>query len=159
MTRLLLLFTVVPLVETYLLYLLGVTLGFWPTVGLVLLTAVLGAALAKAEGLRVWREWRRGLSQGRLPDEGILGGVLVLVGGVLLVAPGVLTDVTGILLLFPPSRRFIARRVHARLERRLAETPHIVHYRVDLRGARVGGAARYPRVIDAEGEVIEEHRG
>jgi UPF0716 protein FxsA len=167
--KLVLLFTTVPLLETYLLYVLGTTMGFWPTVGLVLLTGVLGAALAKREGLKVWRRWSEALSQGRMPEEGILGGVLVLIGGVLLVTPGVLTDVSGMLLLVPPSRRFIATHVRTHLERRFAEAPSAVHYRVDLGNGRyveqvrthLGGrrAGRDPNVIEAEGEVLEERRG
>lgn len=165
MGKLLLLFTIVPIVETYLLFLLGTTMGFWPTVGLVLLTGVLGAALAKHEGLKVWRSWSESLAAGKMPSEGILGGVLVLIGGVLLVTPGVLTDITGMLLLIPPSRRFIAKHVRARLEKRFAEGTTTVRYRVDLGGGRYAervetrtGRSRDPNVIDAEGEVVEERR-
>jgi UPF0716 protein FxsA len=113
-------FTVIPLVELYLLLAMGRQFGFWPTLGSVLLTGLLGTVLARREGVRVLREWQRSLSQGRVPEEGILGGVLVLVGGVLLVAPGVLTDVTGLLLLFPPTRRLVAAGVRRMLERRVA---------------------------------------
>ena len=103
-----------------------------------------------------------------MPEEGILGGVLVLVGGVLLVPPGVLTDVTGMLLLVPPSRRFIAKHVRARLEERFQQGSHTVRYRVDLGGGRVvdrvetrrgpSSSSRDPNVIDVEGEVVEERR-
>jgi UPF0716 protein FxsA len=113
-------FTVIPLVELYLLLAMGRQFGFWPTLGSVVLTGLLGTVLARREGVRVLREWQRSLSQGRVPEEGILGGVLVLVGGVLLVAPGVLTDVTGLLLLFPPTRRWVAALVRRVLERRVA---------------------------------------
>lgn len=113
----LLLFTVVPLVELYLLLTLAKVMGFWSTVALVLVTGVCGAALAKREGLRVLRTYQQTLMQGRVPEEGILGAVLVLVGGVLLLTPGVLTDVTGLLLLIPPTRRYVAGMVKRRLER------------------------------------------
>ncbi|HJL18223.1 MAG TPA: FxsA family protein [Sandaracinaceae bacterium LLY-WYZ-13_1] len=167
MGKLVLLFTLVPIVETYLLYLLGTLLGFWPTVGIVLLTGVLGAYLAKREGLKVWRSWSEALAQGRIPEEGILGGVLVLIGGVLLVTPGVLTDVTGMALLVPPSRRFIAEHVRARLEKKIADgSVTTTRVRVDLGGGRYaervemrrGRRSRDPDVIDAEGEVLEERR-
>jgi UPF0716 protein FxsA len=113
-------FTVIPLVELYLLLAMGRQFGFWPTLGSVVVTGLLGTVLARREGVRVLRAWQRSLSQGRVPEEGILGGVLVLVGGVLLVAPGVLTDVTGLLLLFPPTRRLVAAGVRRMLERRVA---------------------------------------
>ena len=163
--KLLLLFTVTPIVETYLLVLLGQHLGFWWTVAIVLVTGVLGAFLGKREGLKVWRAWQEALAQGRMPEEGILGGVLVLIGGVLLVTPGVLTDLTGILLLAPPSRRVIARHVRRRLERRFADATTTTRVRVDMGGGRVyervevrGGRGRDPDVIDAEAEVVEERR-
>ncbi|HYO70480.1 MAG TPA: FxsA family protein [Archangium sp.] len=118
---LLLAFTVVPFIELYLLLAIGREVGFWPTVGGVLLTGVVGAWLAKKEGLRVLRRWQESLAQGRMPEEGLVGGVLVLVGGVLLVSPGVLTDFFGLFLLFPPTRRVIAGLVRRRLERRMAD--------------------------------------
>ena len=119
MRWLLLLFVVVPLIELYLLLFIGSQIGFWPTVAIVLVTGVVGASLAKREGLRVWHSYREALSQGRLPDEGIVGGLLVLLGGALLVTPGMLTDVVGFLLLLPQTRRFFADRIRAVIEKKL----------------------------------------
>lgn len=173
LAKLLLLFTIVPLAETYLLYLMATQVGFWPTVVLVLSTGLLGAALGKREGLKVWRSWTEALAQGRIPEEGILGGVLVLIGGVLLVTPGVLTDITGMLLLLPPSRRLIAVQVRKRLEKRFANASSTTRVRVDMGDGRVvervethfGGftagqvePSRDPNVIDVDGEVLEERR-
>jgi len=118
---LLALFILVPLAEVYLLFALSHVLGFLPTVAIVLVTGVLGAGLAKREGLRVLGRWRSALAEGRMPEEGVLDGLLVLVGGILLITPGVLTDVTGLLLLFPPSRRVAARWLERRAERGIAE--------------------------------------
>ncbi len=156
MGKFLLLFTIVPLLELYLLLLLGELMGFWPTVGLVLLTGVVGAWLAKSEGLRVFRKWQAALAEGRMPEEGVLGGLLVLVGGVLLVTPGVLTDVTGLLLLLPPSRRLIARGVQAHFEKRIQDgTVRVVQFhemRVDPFAERRPGGD----VIDVEGEPVDD---
>jgi UPF0716 protein FxsA len=156
-------FTLIPLAETFLLYVLGQHMGLWATIGVILLTGVLGAALAKREGLRVWKTWTQSLAQGRLPEEGIVGGVLVLVGGVLLVTPGVLTDLTGVALLVPPSRRFIGQHVRRYLEKRIEQGT--VQYRVQVGGlgglgglGGFGGMGRDPDVIDAEGEVVDERR-
>lgn len=182
--KLVLLFTVVPLVELYLLLLIGGWLGFWPTVGLVLVTGLFGAWLAKREGLRAIERWRSSLSRGQMPEEGVLGGVLLLVGGVLLVTPGVLTDVTGLALLVPASRRRIARWlrpwIHRRIERGVdAGTIRVVHYSTglgddgpDIRPAAdgwegggldpaLGDRSDAPRqVIDTEGrEVGSDGRG
>lgn len=150
--KVLLLFAVVPLVELYLLLTIGRLVGFWPTVAIVLVTGTVGAWLARREGLRVMRRWREDLAQGRMPEEGVLSGVLVLVGGVLLITPGVLTDITGLLLLLPPTRRVVARHIRARLERAMAAgTIHVVT--VGPPGQpRPGGD---PGVIDIEGDVVD----
>jgi UPF0716 protein FxsA len=112
---------VVPFLDLYLLLALGREVGFWPTVGVVLVAGLVGSVLARKEGVRVLRRWQESLAQGRMPEEGLLGGVLVLVGGVLLVWPGVITDVVGLLLLLPPTRRLVAAVVRRRLERGMAE--------------------------------------
>lgn len=117
---LLALFIIVPLVEVYLLFGLSHLMGFWATVALVLVTGVLGASLAKREGLRVLGRWQAALAEARMPEEGVLDGLLVLVGGVLLVTPGVLTDLTGLLLLLPPTRKVAAAWLRRRAERSIA---------------------------------------
>jgi UPF0716 protein FxsA len=120
--RLILLFTVVPLIELLLLTRIGAAIGFANTVLLVVGTGLLGSWLARLEGGRVWRQWQDALARGQMPAEGVLGGVLMLIGGVLLITPGVLTDVTGLLLLLPPTRRFIGERwVRPWLERRIEQ--------------------------------------
>jgi UPF0716 protein FxsA len=117
--KLFLLFTAVPLLDLWLLLAIGDVIGFWPTLGLVLLTGFAGATLARLEGLRVLGAWRAALAAGRLPEEGVLSGVLVLVGAVLLVTPGVVTDVVGLALLVPASRRLAARGLRAWLARQI----------------------------------------
>lgn len=117
--KLFLLFTVVPLIELYLLIEVGTRIGTEATIGIVLTTGLLGAVLAKSEGLRVLRNWQESIAKGQLPKEGVMSSVLVLVGGVLLVTPGVLTDLTGILLLVPPTRRAIASVLRKRLQARM----------------------------------------
>jgi UPF0716 protein FxsA len=116
-----LLFTVVPVLELWLLVEVGQLMGAGPTIGLVLLTGLIGAALAKREGMRVIREWQGAMAEARLPKDGVLSGLLVLVGGVLLVTPGMVTDVLGFSLLLPPTRRAIAAIVRRHLEKKIAE--------------------------------------
>jgi UPF0716 protein FxsA len=118
--KLLLLFTVVPVVELYLLITLGQHMGAEATIALVLGTGFLGAWLAKREGARVLRSWQGSMAKGEIPKEGVVSSVLVLLGGVLLVTPGVITDVTGLVLLVPWTRRLVANAVRKRLEQRLA---------------------------------------
>jgi UPF0716 protein FxsA len=118
--RLFLLFTLVPLVEIYLLVKIGGLVGVWPTIGLVCLTGFLGASLARREGRRALARYQEALARGQLPEEGIVSGLLILVGGVLLIAPGVLTDLSGLALMIPPIRRAVARRINAGLEKRIS---------------------------------------
>jgi UPF0716 protein FxsA len=116
-----LLFVVVPVLELVLLIQLGQVVGLWPTLALVLLTGLSGAVLARLEGIRVLFQFRRELAAGRIPGQALLDGISVLVGGAFLLTPGVLTDLAGFALLFPPSRRWIQRRVRRRLERGIEE--------------------------------------
>lgn len=114
LARLFLLFTTVSLVELYLLVWLGGLIGFWPTLAIVMTTAALGAFFAKREGFKVLRSWQGALTEGRVPEEGLTGALLVLVAGVFLITPGVLTDITGLLLLMPPVRRRVADWIQRR---------------------------------------------
>lgn len=117
--RLALFFVVVPLLELVLLIRIGEWVGLWPTLGLVVTTGVVGAALARAEGLRVLYQFQRELASGKLPGQALLDGISVLIGGAFLLTPGILTDLTGFALLFPVTRRWIQKGVRRRLERGL----------------------------------------
>lgn len=120
MGLLLLLFVVVPFVELWLLLRIGGEIGALPTIAGVVLVGALGAYLARREGLRVVRGWQEAVAAGRVPEQGLLESLLVLVGAVLLITPGVLTDVVGLALLVPPTRRVIAGLVRRAVERRVA---------------------------------------
>jgi len=111
-----LLFVVVPILELMLLIEMGQWVGIMPTLALVVATGIGGAALARAEGLRVVFQFQKELAQGKLPGQAMLDGASVLIGGAFLLTPGVLTDFVGFALLFPLTRRWIQRRVKARLE-------------------------------------------
>ncbi len=117
--RLLLLFTLVPLVELYLLIRIGGLIGAGPTILLVLATGAAGAWLARREGLRSWIAVQRELASGRLPANELLHGLLVVVSGVLLVTPGIFTDAFGLLMLIRPVRTGVIRRVQRRLAARI----------------------------------------
>ena len=119
--RLALLFVVVPIIELMLLIQLGQWVGLMPTLALVVATGIGGAAMARAEGLRVLFQFQKELAQGRLPGQAMLDGASVLVGGAFLLTPGVLTDLLGFSLLFPLSRRWIQRQLKKRLEQQIAD--------------------------------------
>jgi UPF0716 protein FxsA len=122
-------FVVVPLLELYLLITLGRQLGVGPTLGLIVVSGLLGSWLARREGLRVMRTWQAARAEGRVPEEGIMSGVLVLLGGVLLIVPGVLTDAVGLFLLIPPARRWVSARMRRALERGMKSgSVHVTTY-------------------------------
>ncbi|MBL4685085.1 MAG: FxsA family protein [Nannocystaceae bacterium] len=146
--RLFLLFTIIPVLELWLLISIGGWLGPLPTLALVAATGLAGAALAKREGFRVLRSWQDASSKGELPKDGIIASVLVLVGGVLLITPGVVTDAVGLTLLIPGARRVIAKQIRGALERRFQLSA------VNPAMFVAGMAARGPETGDG-GEVID----
>ncbi|HJH31490.1 MAG TPA: membrane protein FxsA [Methanosarcinaceae archaeon] len=102
--KLLALFIVVPFVELYILLMLSSRIGTMPTLGIVIITGIAGAALAKHQGLGILRRIRTDMAYNQMPGDAMIDGVMVLVGSVLLLTPGILTDITGFLLLIPLSR-------------------------------------------------------
>lgn len=122
------LFILVPLVELALLIEVGRWIGLWPTIFLVAVTGLAGAALARAQGLQVIARVQLELARGRLPGRSLMDGAAVLVGGALLLTPGILTDAVGFALLFPPTRRLIQGWVLARLGRAVARGTLRVRY-------------------------------
>lgn len=150
MARLFLLFTVVPLVELYLLIAVGRFLGAVPTILLVLVTGALGAWFARLEGLRVLRRWQESLRRQQIPKDGVIDGLLIFVGGVMLITPGILTDLVGLSMVVPPSRRFIAGFVRKWFDRQMQAGRVQVYTTQQARSPRPRG-----EVIEVEGEVVE----
>ena len=109
--RLLLLFTVVPALELYLLIQVGGAIGVLETIWLIVLTGVVGASLARREGMGVLTNIQAATAQGRAPTGELAEGGLILVGGLMLLTPGILTDLWGLLCILPWSRRWMAPRL------------------------------------------------
>lgn len=105
----------VPIVEIAVFILVGDLIGVWPTLGLVVGSAVLGALLLRRQGLSVLTRIRAETAAGRLPGRELVHGVMILAAGILLLTPGLVTDAIGYLLFIPPVRdlawRFLRRRV------------------------------------------------
>ena len=139
LSRLILLFVTVPLVELAILLQVAQLIGLLPTVALVVTTGIAGAALARHQGLRAFLAVQEELGAGRLPGRSLLDGLSILVGGAFLLTPGILTDIAGFSLLVPLSRRWLQRAVKRRLERRIREGT--VEFRVFTPGG-VGGTQR-----------------
>ena len=119
--KLVLLFTILPLVELYLLIEVGKVIGGLPTIALVLVTGATGAFLARMEGLRTLVRAQETVRAGQMPAEELIDAVLIFIAGGMLITPGILTDGMGLLILFPPTRRqfkiWLRRRFDAAVAR------------------------------------------
>ncbi|HDZ9485962.1 FxsA family protein [Vibrio cholerae] len=112
---LLFLFIAVPVIEIALFIQVGGVLGVWPTIALVLLTAIVGASLVRSQGLQTLLTVQQRLAQGQLPSQQILEGVMLAVAGVLLLIPGFFTDILGMLVLLPAPRAYFAKQLMSRV--------------------------------------------
>ncbi len=112
-----LLFTLLPIVELTILIRIGQATAWWAPVVLVILTGAAGAALARWQGLRVYRRIRDDARAGRMPADALVDGLLILLAGILLVTPGVVTDLVGIAFLIPPIRSLVKRGVKSWIRR------------------------------------------
>lgn len=145
-TILLVAFIALPLAEIGVFITVGQRIGVGMTLGLILLTAVLGAVLLRQQGFAVLQRAQRQFDRGSIPVLEVFEGLCLLVAGVLLLTPGFITDGLGALLLLPPVRQMLYRQVRTRLE---------AHMRRADGGAGPGGPSRPERVIEAEFEEID----
>ena len=121
--RLAMLFILLPLVELALLLFITDKFESWlATLALVILTGVVGAWLARREGLNCYRRVQRQVAQGQLPADSLLDGLMILVAGALLVTPGIITDTVGFALLLPRIRQTVRRRIVERIKARIIAT-------------------------------------
>jgi UPF0716 protein FxsA len=142
----LLVFVALPLAEIALLIKAGETIGFWPTIALLVAAAALGIAVIRARGATMVGRVFGAMGDGRLPFEPMLDSYAVIVAGLLLIMPGFLSDLIGLLLLVPPVRHALLRLTvpAAMRQRRRVVTP------------RGSPQAPHPTVIDGSFERIDE---
>jgi UPF0716 protein FxsA len=140
------LFLAVPMIEIALFVQVGGFIGLWPTLAIVLVTAILGTQLVRAQGVLAINQLRSSFSDLRDPTEPLANGAMILVAGALLLTPGFFTDAVGFLLLIPAVRTLVFNYIRAR---------------VSVQGFSMGGERpNHPRrgdntVIDADYEVVE----
>ncbi|MBP2551335.1 UPF0716 protein FxsA [Neorhizobium galegae] len=96
-----------PLAEIAGFVMVGRWLGVWPTLGLVILSGLVGATLLRVQGLGVLRQIQTEGREGRVPAEAIIHGALIVFAAILLILPGFLTDIFGLLLFIPPVRTLL----------------------------------------------------
>lgn len=107
----LLLFIIIPIAEIMLLLKVSQYIGAWTTVGLVLLTAVVGVNLLKRQGLSTLSRFQQRLQSGQIPAQEMVEGMLIAFSGALLLTPGFITDAIGFTCLLPPVRALLAKRI------------------------------------------------
>ncbi|NLZ44409.1 MAG: FxsA family protein [Clostridia bacterium] len=125
---LILCFTVLPVLELWLLIELGGAIGTWPTILLVLGTGAAGAFFAKTQGFFLFHRIVDELRRGNLPGWEMVNGLCVLLGGILLITPGLLTDAAGLFLLIPLTRRLLVELIRRWLAAKLQTTGFYFHY-------------------------------
>lgn len=113
-----LLFIVIPIIEIAVLMQVGEVLGAWPTVGIVIITAWLGAKNVRQQGLATMQSVQNKMAAGEMPSDEIVAGFLLMIAGVLLITPGFVTDAFGLLLLVPPFRSALIKNVQQHMVNR-----------------------------------------
>lgn len=152
---LLIAFITVPILEIAVFIQVGEQIGLWSTIGIVILTAVIGTAMLRQQGLSVLFRIQENLEANRMPVQELFDGVCLVVAGALLLTPGFVTDSIGFLLFIPPFRHWLAseigRRVIARAD------VHYTSHSYTSRGPHPGGApGRGGPVIDGDYQDVTD---
>ena len=116
--KLFLAFTIIPIIEIYLLIEIGSMFGALMAVTLVILTGFLGAFLARMQGLQTFFRIKDSLLEGNMPSSELLDALLIVIAGLVLLTPGFLTDSVGFLLLIPATRNYIKYYLRRQIELR-----------------------------------------
>ncbi len=108
-TKLLILFVIVPVTELYILIEVGKKIGSLTTIGIIILTGIIGAYLVKGQGFMILKKIQNDLNEGVIPGDSLIQGAIILTGGIFLLTPGFVTDIIGFIFLIPASRRIVKK--------------------------------------------------
>jgi len=147
---LLLAFIAVPLVEIGLFIQVGGLIGMWPTLAIVLITAVLGSWLVRSQGAREINNLKSSFSELRDPTEPLANGAMILFSGALLLTPGFFTDIVGFALLLPPVRAAVYKWGRSRVK--------VASFQMGPQPTQDPRQDPNDRVIDGEFEDISTQR-
>ena len=111
MVPLLLLIFIVPIIEIYLFIKVGLYIGAFNTILLILLTAIMGIIYVRYEGFNTLRSGMSQLIKNQLPVYEIISGAALAFAALLLILPGFATDLVGLFLIFPPTRKLFFKKV------------------------------------------------
>jgi UPF0716 protein FxsA len=101
----------IPFIEIYLLLEVGSVLGVFPTLLVIVFTAVLGTHLFRQQGFITWKRVQESFAKGEIPAYEMIEGPILLIGGLFLITPGFFSDLLGLACLIPSVRRAIAKYV------------------------------------------------
>ncbi|MDH3738292.1 MAG: FxsA family protein [Alphaproteobacteria bacterium] len=149
----LLAFIGVPLIEIALFIQVGGFIGLWPTIGIVIATALAGTALIRRQGLNTLQRAQAEMDAQRLPVRELFDGICLIFAGAMLLTPGFLTDTVGFILLIPPLRALLGRYVWRALQNAKGvrfEMPGGQPYRDD------DGPIVDADAVEIKGEIDEE---
>lgn len=107
-------FIVTPFAEIMMFMMVGERIGLFTTLSLAFLTAIIGGALVKYQGLQTLSGIRQSMDKGQLPTGALFDGVCLLLAGAMLITPGFITDSVGFSLLIPAFRTFLRTQIKAR---------------------------------------------
>ena len=151
-------FVLVPIAEIAVFIEVGGIIGLWPTLGIVILTALIGTSLLRAQGLAAFGRAQAAMSEGRLPVEEVVHGFCLVIAGALLLTPGFLTDIAGFLLFVHPVRLMLARAamkwfakhgtVHAHSNAGFGHPPP---------GSNPRGQTPDATIVEGEAEEVDSH--
>lgn len=152
---LLIIFVIVPIIELIILLQVGGLIGVLPTIAIILLTAVIGVNLLRAQGLSTLMRASQRLSQGGIPAQELAEGFLLAVAGGMLLTPGFMTDIFGFCLLVPSLRIRIAQSVMGLITPNMSAQPSQTHSQRHSQTESFQAEFRRETRVDQSGDVIE----
>ncbi len=114
MNTLLLLIIAIPIIEIYLFIEIGSQIGALNTIFFIFITAFFGIIYARYEGFNTLRSGMSQVVKNELPVYEIISGAALAFAALLLILPGFATDLLGLLIIFPPTRKLIFKKVSAK---------------------------------------------
>ena len=127
MNTLLLLIIGIPIIEIYLFIKVGSQIGAFNTISLIFLTAFLGIIYARYEGFNTLRSGMTQLVRNEMPIYEIISGAALAFAALLLILPGFATDIIGLLIIFPPTRKLLIKKVSVKYKKKSTEKQDFIN--------------------------------
>ena len=121
MNALLILIISIPIIEIYLFIKIGSQIGALTTISLIFMTAFIGVLYARYEGFNTLKSGMSQLIKNELPIYEIISGAALAFAALLLILPGFATDLLGLLIIFPPTRKFLLKNVSKNYSKKVKE--------------------------------------